>query len=73
MSPNNSDRARTKTIKVVCDRCKDVVEAIRGEDFISGVFDMRTWVEYRRGNERYVCASCMYADSNYVARYGSCF
>ena len=73
MSPDNSDWVRTKPIKVVCDRCKDTVEAIRGKDFISGIFDMTTWVEYRRGDEHYVCTSCMYADPSYVARYGSCF
>jgi hypothetical protein len=73
MPPSDSGQFRVKTIKVVCDRCKDVVEAIGAKDFVFGIFDMTTWAEYRRGDERYVCASCMYADPNYVARYGSCF
>ena len=36
MPPSNSGHLRIKTVKVVCDRCKDAVEAIRGEEFISG-------------------------------------
>jgi hypothetical protein len=62
-----------KTFKVTCDRCKQVIEGIRGRDFVAGVYDMRSWEEYRRGDERHVCASCMFADEKYVERYGSSF
>ena len=66
--------SRIKTIKVVCDRCKQVVEGLRCEDeFIAGFYDMTKWGEYRRENEQHVCDSCMFADPKYVERYGSCF
>lgn len=64
---------RIKTIKLTCDRCKQIVEGIRGNDFTAGIYDMKTWEEFRRGDERYVCASCMFADERYLSRYGSCF
>jgi hypothetical protein len=73
MPPKDFGHSRIKTVEVVCDRCKNGVEAIRGKDFISGIFDMTTWTEYQRGNEHYVCVSCMFADPKYVERYGSCF
>jgi formylmethanofuran dehydrogenase subunit E len=73
MSTNKSGESQIRTIKVVCERCKEVVPAIREKDIVFGIFDMTSWAEYRRSNERYVCPSCMYADPNYVARYGSCF
>ena len=53
--------------------CKQIVEGIRGEEFIAGFYDMTKWEEYRRENEQYVCDSCMFADPKYVERYGSCF
>ena len=63
-----------KTIKVICDRCKRVVQGIRCEnEFIAGLYDMTKWEEYRRENEQYVCDSCMFDDPEYVKRYGSCF
>ena len=65
--------SRIKTIKVICDRCKRIVEGIRGEKFTAGFYDMKKWEEYRRDNEQHVCASCMFADPKYVERYGSCF
>ena len=37
MSPNNSDRVRIKTVKVVCDRCKDTVEAIRERSYLRDI------------------------------------
>jgi len=73
MSVKASPHSRIKTIKVICDRCKQIVEGIRGEEFIAGFYDMTKWEEYRRENEQYVCDSCMFADPNYVERYGSCF
>ena len=73
MSVKASSRSRIKTIKVVCDRCKQMVEGIRGEAFTSGFYDMANWEEYRRENEHYVCDPCMFADLKYVERYGSCF
>jgi hypothetical protein len=68
-----SSHSRIKTIKVVCDRCKQIVEGIQGEEFTAGFYNMTKWEEYRRENEQYVCASCMFADPKYVERYGSCF
>ena len=62
-----------KTVKLTCDRCKHPVEGIRGKDFLAGIYDMATWEEFRRGDERYVCASCMFDDPRYVERYGSSF
>ena len=73
MSVKASSLSRIKTIKVICDRCKQIVEGIRGEEFTTGFYDMTTWEEYRRENEHYVCVSCMFADPKYVERYGSCF
>ena len=73
MSVKASSHARIKTIKVICDRCKQIVEGIRGEQFTSGFYDMTKWEEYRRENEQYVCDSCMFADPKYVEHYGSCF
>jgi hypothetical protein len=73
MSVKASPHSRIKTIKVICDRCKQIVEGIRGEEFIAGFYDMTKWEEYRRENEQYVCDSCMFADPKYVERYGSCF
>jgi len=73
MSVKASSRSRIKTIKVICDRCKQIVEGIRGEEFTGGFYDMTRWEEYRHENEQYVCDSCMFADPKYVERYGSCF
>ena len=64
---------RIKTIKVTYDRCKKVVDGIQGEDFKGGFFDMAKWHEYRRDKEKYVCESCMFADPEYLQRFGSCF
>ena len=66
-----SSHSRIKTIKVICYRCKRIVEGIRGEKFTAGFYDMTKWEEYRRENEQYVCASCMFADPTYVERYES--
>src|SRR4030095_752974 len=46
--------SRVKSIKVICDRCKQLVEGIRGEAFSAGFYDMTKWEDYRRDNERYV-------------------
>jgi hypothetical protein len=73
MSTRASSHAQIKTIRVTCDRCKQLTEGIRGEKFIGGFYDMTKWEEYRRENERYVCGACMFADPKYVERYGSCF
>jgi len=73
MSTKNFSRSTIKTIKVTCDRCKQIVEGIRGEEFSAGFYDMSKWEEYRHDNERYVCESCMFADPKYIERYGSCF
>jgi hypothetical protein len=64
---------RTRAIKVTCDRCKQTVEGIRGQEFIAGFYDMTKWQEYRRENEQHLCASCMFADPKFLERYGSCF
>ena len=72
MSVKASSNSRIKTIKVLCDRCKQIVEGIRGEQFTAGFYDMTKWEEYG-GNELYVCDSCMFADPKYVEHYGSCF
>ena len=69
----NFTQSGIKTFKVTCDRCRQVIEGIRGKDFIAGIYDMTTWQEYRRGDERHVCACCMFADEKYLERYGSCF
>jgi hypothetical protein len=67
-------RTRIKTIKIICDRCKQVVEGIQAEnEFTGGFFDMTKWEEYRRENELRVCDACMFADPKYLERYGSCF
>jgi hypothetical protein len=73
MSVKASSHSRIKTIKVICNRCKQIVEGLRAEAFTAGFYDMTTWEEYRRENEQYVCDSCMFADPKYVERYGSCF
>ena len=73
MFTKSESRPRIKTIKITCDRCKKVVEGIRGEKFTAGFYDMTKWEEYRRENERYVCEPCMFADPKYLERYGSCF
>ena len=73
VSVKASARSKIKTIKVICDRCKQIAEGIRGEQFTSGFYDMTKWEEYRRENEQYVCHSCMFADPKYLERYGSCF
>ena len=64
---------RVKTIKVTCDRCKGIVEGMQGKDFTAGVYDMSTWEEFRRTDEKYVCVSCMFADQKYLDRYGCSF
>ena len=68
-----SSHSKGRPIKVTCDRCKQIVEGIRGEEFIAGFYEMTKWNEYQRENEQYVCNSCMFADPKYVERYGSCF
>jgi hypothetical protein len=68
-----NDLEGDKTIKVICDRCKQIIEGIRREDFTAGFYDMAKWEEYRRENEQYVCDSCMFTGPRYVERYGSCF
>jgi hypothetical protein len=73
MSFKASSYSRIKRIKVICDRCKQTLEGIRGDEFIAGFYDMTKWEEYRHENEQYVCDSCMFADPKYVERYGSCF
>ena len=73
MAIKASSSSRIKAIKVIGDRCKQIVEGIRGEQFTSGFYDMTKWEEYRREKEQYVCESCMFADPKYVERYGSCF
>jgi len=73
MSTKKFSRSTIKTVKVTCDRCKHLVEGIRGEEFSAGFYDMSKWEEYRRDNERYVCESCMFADPKYIERFGSCF
>lgn len=73
MSVKAYSHHRTKPIKVICDRCKQTVEGIQGEAFTGGFYDMTKWEEYRRENERHLCASCMFADPRYLERYGSCF
>jgi hypothetical protein len=73
VSVKASARSKIKPIKVICDRCKQIAEGIRGEQFTSGFYDMTKWEEYRRENEQHVCHSCMFADPKYLERYGSCF
>ena len=73
MSTRNFSRSHIKLIKVTCDRCKQVIEGIRGQDFSAGFYDMSKWEEYRRENERYICEPWMFADRKYVERYGSSF
>ena len=68
-----SAQYRIKITKFKCDRCGLVVDGFRGDGFAAGIYDMASWEEYRRGNERYVCAPCMFADPNYLERYGSSF
>ena len=73
MSRKASSHSKIRTIKVTCNRCKQIVEGIRGEEFTAGFYEMTKWDEYKRENEQYVCNSCMFADPKYVERYGSCF
>jgi hypothetical protein len=73
MSIKAYSHSQIRTMKVICDRCKQIVEGIRGEEFTAGFYDMTKWQEYRRENEQYVCNSCMFADTQYVERYGSSF
>ena len=60
MSVKASSHARTKPIKVICYRCKQTVEGIRGQEFTAGFYDMTKWEEFRRENEQNLCASCMF-------------
>ena len=73
MSHNPSAPARLKTLKLVCDRCRQPIEALQSKEFVAGFYDMTKWQEYRRANELHVCRSCMFADPKYVDRYGSSF
>src|SRR5258705_13920990 len=66
-------RSRIKAIKVICDRCQQIVEGIRGEQFTSGFYDMTKWEEYRREGRQDGRESCMRAGPKYVELYGSCF
>ena len=43
MSTKNFSRSTIKTIKVTCDRCQQIVEGIRGEEFSAGFYDMSKW------------------------------
>jgi hypothetical protein len=52
---------------------KKSLRGFEGKDFTGGFFEMTKWQEYRREAEQYVCESCMFADPEYVTRYGSCF
>ena len=45
--------SRIKAIKVIGDRCKQIVEGIRGEEFTTGFYEMTKWNEYQRENELY--------------------
>ena len=47
MSVKASSHSRIKTIKVICDRCKKIVEGIRFEEFTAGFYNMTKWEEYR--------------------------
>lgn len=73
MSVEKVRPSQTKTIKIICDRCRQLIEGIRGSGFTAGIYDMAKWEEFRRNDEKYVCASCMFADQKYTDRYGSCF
>ena len=73
MSVKASAHSRIKKIQVICDRCKQIVEGLRGEEFTAGFYDMAKWEDYRRENEQNVCNPCMYADPKYVAHWGSSF
>ena len=73
MSVKVSSHSKTRIMKVTCDRCKQIVEGLRGVGFTAGFYDMTKWAEYRRENEQYICNWCMFADPRYVERYGSCF
>jgi len=72
MSVKAASNSAIRTIKVSCDRCKQIVDALRGEEFTAGFYDMTKWEKYQRENEQCVCNSCMYADPKYVERWGSC-
>ena len=43
MSTKKFSRSTIKTVKVTCDRCKHLVEGIRGEEFSAGFYDMSKW------------------------------
>jgi hypothetical protein len=48
-----SSHSKIRPIKVTCDRCKQIVEGIRGEEFTTGFYEMTKWNEYQRENELY--------------------
>jgi hypothetical protein len=73
MSVKASSLSRIKTIKVICDRCKQIVEGIRGEEFTTGFYNMATWEVYRRENERTCVFRVCSLIPKYVERYISCF
>ena len=73
MSAKATSNSQIKPIKIICDRCNQTIEGIRGQEFIAGFYDMTKWEEYRRDNEKYLCAPCMFANLKYLERYGSCF
>ena len=52
MSVKASSHSRIKTIKVICDRCKQIVEGIRGEEFTAGFYDKVGRVPARERKER---------------------
>ena len=49
--------SQVKTVQVMYDRCKQIVEGLRGEEVTAGFYDVTKWEEYRR--EQYACQSCI--------------
>jgi hypothetical protein len=47
MSVKASSHSQIKTVKVMCDRCKQIVEGIQGEQFTSGFYDMTNFARNR--------------------------
>ena len=47
MSVKASSHSKIKTVKVMCDRCKQIVEGIQGKGFTVGFNDMTNFARNR--------------------------
>ena len=61
------------SVTVICDRCDDEIEGLRGQFATAGFYDtagQSWWARYANPGEKIVCDACMWADPRYRADYG---